>query len=123
MLILNEPLARAPAVVFPAARVRGQLHVYLFAGRFAYVADEHVERDRVEAGSPRIAQTIAENLLSNWGGGAKEWIIERDGVAPVVFDVDTQDFSEQGLRALGVAKGKPGSSGSSSRTPPSPVQM
>ena len=34
---------------------------------------------------------------------SKEWIIERDGVAPVGFDVDTQDFSEQGLRALGIA--------------------
>ena len=79
------------------------MHVYLFAGRFAYVADEHVERDRVEAGAKRIAQTVAKDFLFDRRGGAKKRIIDRDGIAPVVFDVDAQDFSKQGLRALSVA--------------------
>ena len=103
MRILNEALAVAPTVVFASARIRSEVYVHLLTVVFPDIANQQIACRKNKTRAKRIAQTIAENLLFDRGDGAKEWIIERDGVAPVVFDVDTQDFSEQGLRALGVA--------------------
>src|ERR1043166_2670092 len=79
------------------------LHVELFPGCLPDVADKHVSISRIEAGSERIAQAVTKNLLFSRGRLPCEGIVGRDRVSAVVFNVDTQDFSEQGCRALSVS--------------------